>query len=279
MTGRDNAFVPDVFPCVRYLDPNVAVAFLRSAFRFEEHLVVRDDEGSLAHVEMRVGSEILMLGYANATDRSPYDLDGANTGNCYVGTPDVAAIYASANASGAQIVSDLASTDDGSLDFSARDPEGRLWRFGTDRPQIGNGENDLARSGPTRLYASLAYADARAARAWLCETFGFRERSVVIGPGDTIARADVSLGSSIVMLATRRDDDPDVISPRDLGASTLALAAYVPDVEAHYERARAAGAEILAALATTEYGALGYVARDPEGYAWNFASYRPEPFA
>jgi uncharacterized glyoxalase superfamily protein PhnB len=50
---------------------------------------------------------------------------------------------------------------------------------------------------------------------------------------------------------------------------------YVEDVDAHHARARAAGAEIVRALADTEYGSREYGARDIDGHYWYFGSYRP----
>ena len=47
-------------------------------------------------------------------------------------------------------------------------------------------------------------------------------------------------------------------------------------IDAHFERARTAGAEIVRELHDTDYGSRDYVARDPEGNLWSFGTYRPE---
>jgi uncharacterized glyoxalase superfamily protein PhnB len=47
------------------------------------------------------------------------------------------------------------------------------------------------------------------------------------------------------------------------------------DIDAHYARAKAAGAEILRPLADTDYGAREYTARDLEGHLWSFGTYWP----
>jgi uncharacterized glyoxalase superfamily protein PhnB len=52
---------------------------------------------------------------------------------------------------------------------------------------------------------------------------------------------------------------------------------YVPDTDAHYARARAAGAEIVRELADTPYGSREYSARDVEGNLWSFGTYYPQP--
>jgi uncharacterized glyoxalase superfamily protein PhnB len=50
----------------------------------------------------------------------------------------------------------------------------------------------------------------------------------------------------------------------------------VPEIDALYERARAAGAEIVMAIRDTEYGSRDFAARDPEGHLWSFGTYAPE---
>jgi uncharacterized glyoxalase superfamily protein PhnB len=55
-----------------------------------------------------------------------------------------------------------------------------------------------------------------------------------------------------------------------LGSVTALLFVNVDDVEAHYARARAAGAEIVTELEDKPYGRT-YAAKDPEGHQWHFA--------
>lgn len=50
---------------------------------------------------------------------------------------------------------------------------------------------------------------------------------------------------------------------------------HVPDPDQHFARASAAGAVIVRPIETTSYGARGYVARDIEGFVWNFSNYQP----
>ena len=61
----------------------------------------------------------------------------------------------------------------------------------------------------------------------------------------------------------------------DVGGSTVGLYLIVDDVDAHAERARAAGAEIFLGPNAKDYGGRGYSARDPEGNAWSFGDYDP----
>ena len=52
---------------------------------------------------------------------------------------------------------------------------------------------------------------------------------------------------------------------------------YVADVDAHYERAIAAGAEVVQERTLMPYGDRHYVARDPEGYRWGFHEHVADP--
>jgi uncharacterized glyoxalase superfamily protein PhnB len=65
-------------------------------------------------------------------------------------------------------------------------------------------------------------------------------------------------------------------TPRVLGAATQALCVYVEDLDAHFARARSAGAEITSPPQDTDFGAREYHALDPEGHAWTFGTYRPD---
>lgn len=126
------------------------------------------------------------------------------------------------------------------------------------------------------LYPVLVYDDPAAALRFLTEAFGFRERVVYRGPGESIQHASLSLGTGSVMLGPTSGGSLGLVSPRESGASSAAVYAFVPDVRAHYERAVAAGAEVVQDLTSTEYGSTEYAVRDPEGHLWSFGDYRAD---
>ena len=78
------------------------------------------------------------------------------------------------------------------------------------------------------------------------------------------------------MLGTMEEDGLNLQSPAATGGTTQGIYVHVDDVHAHYERAKAAGAEIVVALEETPYGSREYVARDLEGHLWSFGSYAPD---
>jgi uncharacterized glyoxalase superfamily protein PhnB len=58
-------------------------------------------------------------------------------------------------------------------------------------------------------------------------------------------------------------------------AGSYSLYLVVDDPDAHHDRAKEAGAEIVLGLKDEDYGSRGYTARDPEGNLWSFGTYRP----
>lgn len=95
------------------------------------------------------------------------------------------------------------------------------------------------------------------------------------GPDGTIAHAELRLGSDVFMLGTAADDFLGMKTPRQLGAVNQGLYVVVADPDAHYARAKAAGAEIIMEPRDMEYGSREYGARDLEGNLWSFGTYRP----
>jgi len=129
----------------------------------------------------------------------------------------------------------------------------------------------------TTIYPALKYRNARNAIDWLREAFGFETGMVSHGEGDRIAHAELFYGDGGIMIGSANNGSVwPVTSLAEGGKSAHGIYVVVDDIEAHYERARAAGATILYDLHDTEYGSREYGARDLEGYPWSFGTYRPE---
>jgi uncharacterized glyoxalase superfamily protein PhnB len=123
--------VATIFPSLRYRDAPRAIEFLEEAFGFTRHQVIENPDGTIAHAELAYGDGMVMLG----TDREDNYGSHAGQGWMYVAIEDPDAHYAQAKSAGAEIVRELEDQDYGSRDYSARDPEGNLWSFGTYRPE------------------------------------------------------------------------------------------------------------------------------------------------
>jgi PhnB protein len=135
-----------------------------------------------------------------------------------------------------------------------------------------------------RAVPMISYEDVGSAVAWLCEAFGFRESGERFDDADgRVTHAELSLDGATVMLGW---PGADYRSPKrhaqecEQAARWLAtpwvidgVHVEVDDVDAHYERARAAGATILREPEDLPFGRL-YSAADLEGHRWMFMESR-----
>ncbi len=136
----------------------------------------------------------------------------------------------------------------------------------------------LAADNRSTVIPCLRYRNALAAIDWLGRAFGF-EKHAVYADGDTVHHAQMVFGNGMIMLGSadsvsewgKRIAQPDEIGGRE----TQSACVIVDDADAHYARAKAAGAEILIDIADQNYGGRGYSCRDPEGHIWWFGSYDP----
>jgi Uncharacterized protein conserved in bacteria len=124
----------------------------------------------------------------------------------------------------------------------------------------------------------LRYRDAEAAIEWLCQAFGF-EKNAVYAEGGVVLHAQLTWGNGMVMLGST-DNASEwgklIVQPDETGMrETQSPCVIVEDVDAHYQRAKAAGATIVQDIADQGYGGRGYSCRDIEGHLWWFGSYDP----
>lgn len=128
-----------IIPSLRYRDAPAAIEWLCRAFGFEKHAVYADGE-IVHHAQLTYGPGMIMLGSVdNSSDWGkrivqPDEIGGRETQACSVVVSDADEHYARARAAGAEIVVDIADQDYGGRAYTCRDPEGRLWWFGTYNP-------------------------------------------------------------------------------------------------------------------------------------------------
>jgi uncharacterized glyoxalase superfamily protein PhnB len=116
----------------------------------------------------------------------------------------------------------------------------------------------------------LVYEDVGGALTWLARAFGFTEHFRYGEPGGAVQGAQMHLGDAWIMLASSR---PGRASPSRLGHRTQSLTVFVQDVDAHYQKAKSAGAKIVEDIHETEYGERQYGAEDHEGHHWLFSKH------
>lgn len=121
---------------------------------------------------------------------------------------------------------------------------------------------------------ALSYRDAAAAITFLEQAFGFRCRMSSPDESGGIAHAELTFRDSVIMLGSA-NPERGWMSPLDLPGVNQTLSVIVEDADAHYERARAAGARIVREVRDEPYGGRGYQASDPENHSWYFGTYVP----
>jgi PhnB protein len=117
----------------------------------------------------------------------------------------------------------------------------------------------------------LAYDDAPAALTFLHDAFGFEERFRMAMKDGRIGHAEMACGESVLFLASLWKLVGNM-SPKDLPGIHCQIYCRVDDVDAHFRRARDAGATVIDEPADQGHGERTYRAMDPEGHRWIFAS-------
>ncbi len=122
-----------------------------------------------------------------------------------------------------------------------------------------------------QLSSALSYRDPKAALAWLERAFGFELTMLLETAEGEVAHSQMTYGGGMVMIGSEWSEDHK--SPTSIGGkNTQTVHIQVDeDIDAHCERARAAGAVIVAEPETQFYGDRTYRCRDPEGHIWTIS--------
>jgi uncharacterized glyoxalase superfamily protein PhnB len=138
--------------------------------------------------------------------------------------------------------------------------------------------SDTANALKSTVIPASRYRNAPAAIDWLCQVFGFERHAVYANPDGTIGHAELTLGNGMIMLGSEKDDEygRSFKSPQELGGiETRNVYLVVPDADAVYARAVAAGAAVVRPLQDTPYGSREFGVKDPEGHSWSVGTYDP----
>lgn len=137
-----------IIPCLRYRDAPAAIDFLCKAFGFKAQAVYANpaNPALVDHAQLTFGTGMVMLG--SVRDDTPFsrhmvqpdEIGGRETQCACVTVTDVRAHYDTAKAAAAVIVDDYDEKEYGGAGYSARDPEGHLWYFGSYDPWAPPGE-------------------------------------------------------------------------------------------------------------------------------------------
>ena len=267
--------MPAIMPAIREVYPYLivrgaaaAIEFYREVFGAEEILRMADPDGRrIGHAELRLGPLTVMLAdeYPELGILSPAAFGGTGL-TLHLHVDDADALAARALRAGATMVREPADYDHGERQCRVRDPFGHEWLLGH---EIGKAAVDHvpvrpAKADAPNIFPGLRYRDEHAAMDWLTRAFGFERHALFTDDDGAVVHAEMRLGPGIVMLGAAPECEEG-----------FNVYVYVEDVDAHHARARAAGAEIVRALADTGYGSREYGARDLDGHFWYFGNYRP----
>ena len=120
----------------------------------------------------------------------------------------------------------------------------------------------------TQIIPYIFYRDVPAALAWLSRTFGFTEE--LRHPTPSGMHAQMTFRGQRIMMG-QGSRDWRMQSASETRIATMGIFVYLADVDTHYERARAAGAEIVQPPHDEEWGRT-YTVRDLDGHPWFFTS-------
>lgn len=118
----------------------------------------------------------------------------------------------------------------------------------------------------------LIIRDAAKAIEFYKKAFGAVERFRMPMPDGKLAHAEIQIGDSVVMIA---DENPQwgVQSPQALNGSPVSIFLYVPDVDATFKQAIAAGATEVMPVADMFWGDRYGKVVDPFGHKWDLATH------
>jgi len=114
----------------------------------------------------------------------------------------------------------------------------------------------------------LTVRDAVRAIEFYKQAFGAVERGVAKGPDGKVMHAELKIGDSIIMLS---DEYPEfgALSPQSTGGAGMGLHIYLDGVDAAFDRAVKAGAQVEMPLTDQFWGDRYGQLRDPFGHRWS----------
>jgi PhnB protein len=118
----------------------------------------------------------------------------------------------------------------------------------------------------------LTVRDATRAIEFYKQAFGAQERGVWKGPDGKVMHAELMIGDSIIMLG---DEMPayGALSPESTGGAGMGLHIYVDGVDAAFDRAVKAGAQVEMPVMDQFWGDRYGKLKDPFGHKWSIATH------
>jgi len=238
-----------VTPYLIAADGPALMEFAKQAFGAEETFRTVGSAGGL-HGEVRIGDSMLMMG-GGIPGREFRATPNTHALHLYV--EDADAVYQKALAAGATVIDEPADQEYGERSASVKDPAGNYWYIATHK-----GESYIPK-GLNNVNVYMHPLRAEPVIGFLKRAFGAQEISKYASPDGVVHHAEIRVGDSVVEMGEAHGKYPHMPTMFYL---------YVPDVDAVYRRALAAGATSIHEPADQPYGDRVGAVTDVFGNQW-----------
>jgi PhnB protein len=118
----------------------------------------------------------------------------------------------------------------------------------------------------------MTVRDAARAIEFYKKAFGATDRGIAKDPSGKVMHAEIQIGDSVIMMS---DEFPEFgsVSPQSVGGSSVGLHIYVDNVDAAFDRAVKAGAQVEMPVADQFWGDRYGRLKDPFGHKWSIATH------
>ena len=225
--------------------------FVKKAFGAQEMMRFKLPDGSIMHSEFRVGDSMVEL--ADANEQHP-----AIPATVHLKVEDVDAAYQRALQAGGTSLYPPTDQEYGERDGGVKDPGGNHWYIGSPR-----GESHFL---PDQRNVTPYMHVSGAARCieFLKRAFAAEEVTRHQTPDGFVHHAKMRIGDSVLEMGEAHGEFP---------AMPLNLHLYVPETDAVYRHALAAGAASVREPRDEPYGDRSAGVRDPFGNIWWIATH------
>ncbi|MGB7864026.1 MAG: VOC family protein [Candidatus Sulfotelmatobacter sp.] len=244
-----------VTPYIVTADGDAMLNFAKNAFGAEIMLRAEGGGAGGIHGVVRIGDTMLMMG--GGIPGKPFKAEAKLTA-LHVYVEDTDAAYRKALDAGATSVGAPQDHEYGERGASVKDPFGNFWYIATHK-----GESYVPK-GLHNVNVYLHPLRAEPVIGFLKRAFEAEEISKYASPDGVVHHAEIRVGDSVVEMG-------EAHGPYQPMPSMFYM--YVPDCDAVYRRALAAGGKSLHELADQPYGDRNGAVTDPFGNIWYLATH------
>jgi PhnB protein len=243
-----------VTPYMIAQDGPALLEFAKQAFGAEEIFRTVGAAGGL-HGEVRIGDSMIMMG-GGIPGREFRATPNTHAIHLYV--PDCDAVYERALQAGATSIDEPKDQEYGERSGSVKDPAGNYWYIATHQ-----GETYTPR-GLNSVNVYMHPLRAEPVISFLKRAFGAREIAKYASPDGVVHHAEIRVGDSVVEMGEAHGK---------YGPMPAMFYLYVPDCDAVYRRALAAGATSISEPTDHPYGDRSGGVKDAFGNQWYIATH------